>query len=636
MISLAGRDILHTWGKFVFTGIGLGLLIGVTLVMAGVYRGMVDDGKALLNNSGADLWVVQKDTLGPYAESSSINDDVYRAVRAMPGVAQAANVTYLTMQVRKADGGREQDVRAMVVGIAPGQPGLTPGWPPYLVAGRQITRGHYEAVADIASGFKLGERIGIRRGHYTVVGLTRRTVSSSGDPMIFIPLKDAQEAQFLKDNDAIWQSRRRTEANPVFNRPGVPGLLDAVIASQSTNAFVNAVLVTPKPGHAPEEVAESIRRWKRLTVYTRAQMEGILIGKLIATSAKQIGMFLVILGVVSAAIVAFIIYTLTMDKIREIAVLKLIGTRNLTIASMIMQQALALGVIGFVVGKITATFAAPLFPKYVLLMPLDSVVGFFVCWPVWWPFAWRSRSIRPKRLEVDMRGKGIRLEGLRKRYGEGDTAVDALKGVDMEVAPGEVVGLIGPSGSGKSTLLKCLGAVIDPTAGRMMLGDEVIYDNGWKVRDLSALRRGKIGLVFQSPYLIHFLFVTHNGALLRMLAGVKNQEARQQALDLLTALDVQHRASAMPSQLSGGEQQRVAIARGLVNRPPVILADEPTAPLDSERAMSVIRILNEMAQKYETAIIVVTHDEKIIPTFKRIYHIRDGVTHEEVGMGRAP
>ena len=235
-----------------------------------------------------------------------------------------------------------------------------------------------------------------------------------------------------------------------------------------------------------------------------------------------------------------------------------------------------------------------------------------------------------------MRGKGIRLEGLRKRYGEGDTAVDALKGVDMEVAPGEVVGLIGPSGSGKSTLLKCLGAVIDPTAGRMMLGDEVIYDNGWKVRDLRALRRDKIGFVFQAPYLIPFLDVTDNVALLRMLAGVKNQEARQQALDLLTALDVQHRASAMPSQLSGGEQQRVAIARALVNRPPVILADEPTAPLDSERAMSVIRILNEMAQKYETAIIVVTHDEKIIPTFKRIYHIRDGVTHEEVGMGRAP
>ena len=234
-----------------------------------------------------------------------------------------------------------------------------------------------------------------------------------------------------------------------------------------------------------------------------------------------------------------------------------------------------------------------------------------------------------------MGGKGIRIEGLSKRYGSGDTAVLALKDVNMQVAPGEVVGLIGPSGSGKSTLLKCLGAVIDPTAGRMTLGDEVIYDNGWKVRDLRALRRDKIGFVFQAPYLIPFLDVTDNVALLPMLAGVPNDEARRRALDLLTALDVQHRAQAMPAQLSGGEQQRVAIARGLVNRPPVILADEPTAPLDSQRAMAVVRILGDMARKYETAIIVVTHDEKIIPTFKRIYHIRDGVTHEEVGEGRA-
>lgn len=372
MISLAGRDILHAWGKFIFTGIGLGLLIGVTLTMAGVYRGMVDDGKVLLDNSGANLWVVQKDTLGPYAESSSIPDDLWRSIRTLPGVAEAANVTYLTMQVGRG----EKDVRAMVVGIAAGEPG-TSGWPPQLLAGRQITRGHYEAVADIATGFRLGDEVKIRRNHYTVVGLTRRMVSSSGDPMVFIPLKDAQEAQFLKDNDAILMQRRRTEANPVLNRPGVPGLLDAVIASQTSNNSVNAVLVRIQPQYSPQEVAEPIRRWKRLTVYDRAQMEEILVGKLIATSAKQIAMFLVILAVVSAAIVAFIIYTLTMDKIREIAVLKLIGTRNRTIAGMILQQALVLGVIGFVVGKITATFAAPLFPKYVLLMPIDSILGFF-------------------------------------------------------------------------------------------------------------------------------------------------------------------------------------------------------------------------------------------------------------------
>lgn len=234
---------------------------------------------------------------------------------------------------------------------------------------------------------------------------------------------------------------------------------------------------------------------------------------------------------------------------------------------------------------------------------------------------------------AEMEKTGIRIEGLRKRYGEGETVVDALKGVDMQVAPGEVVGLIGPSGSGKSTLLKCLGAVIEPTAGRMTLGREVIYDDGWKIGDLRALRRDNIGFVFQAPYLIPFLDVTDNVALLPMLAGVSNSEARQRAVELLEALDVAHRARAMPAQLSGGEQQRVAIARALVNRPPVILADEPTAPLDSERALAVIRILNQMARQFATAIIVVTHDEKIIPTFQRIYHIRDGRTHEEAGAG---
>lgn len=372
MINLAGRDIMHSWGKFVFTAMGLGLLIGVTLSMAGIYRGMVDDAKVLLDNSGADLWVVQKDTLGPYAESSSIYDDTWRGIRGMQGVDQTANITYLTMQVRK----EARDVRVMVTGIAPGEPG-TPGWPPYLVAGRQITRSHYEAVADIASGFKLGEHIQIRRNQYTVVGLTRRMVSSNGDPMVFIPLKDAQEAQFLKDNDAIREQRRRTAESPAFNQPGVPALLDAVIASQSTNPYVNAILVRVETGHDPEEVAESIRRWKRLTVYTRSQMEEILVGKLIATSSKQIAMFLVILSIVSSVIVAFIIYTLTLGKIREIAVLKLIGTKNRTIVGLIVQQSIALGLIGFVVGKISATLLmAPIFPKYVLLEPLDSVLGF--------------------------------------------------------------------------------------------------------------------------------------------------------------------------------------------------------------------------------------------------------------------
>ena len=367
MISLAGRDILHSWGKFVLTGFGLGLLIGVTLTMAGVYRGMVDDARALLNNSGADLWVVQQDTQGPYAEASSLRDDAVRSLLALPGVARAANVTYLTMQVRH----QSSDVRAMVVGFEPGQPGE----PAYLLAGRHITRSHYEAVADLRTGFGLGDRIRIRRHDYTVVGLTQRMVSSGGDPMVFIALKDGQEAQVLKDNDAILNDRARNAANPGLNRPGVPGLLEAVQAAQASNHSVNAVLVQVRPGASAEGVAEPIRRWKHLEAFTRAQMEEILVAKLIATSAKQIAMFLAILAVVSAAIVAFIIYTMTLGKIREIAVLKLIGTRNRTIAGMILQQALGLGLIGFIVGKVAATVWAPVFPKYVLLEPADAVRG---------------------------------------------------------------------------------------------------------------------------------------------------------------------------------------------------------------------------------------------------------------------
>lgn len=365
MISLAGRDILHGWSKFVFTGVGLGLLVGATLTMAGVYRGMVDDAKALLAGSGAHLWVVQKDTLGPYAEPSTVHDDVYRSIEAVAGVEAAGNVTYSTMQVSGGGG----ETRVMLVGFVPGRPGE----PPYLVAGRPVTRSHYEAVADVKTGFKLGDTVRVRRHEYAVVGLTRRMVSSSGDPMLFIPLKDAQETQFLKDNDAVLNERARTAADPRLNRPGVPGLLEAVQASQASSRMVNAVLVRVAPGWDEAEVADEIGRWKRLTAYTRLQMEDILVAKLIATSAKQIGLFLVILAIVSAAIIAFIIYTLTLGKIREIAVLKLIGTRNRTISAMILQQALGLGVIGFLVGKIAATFWAPMFPRHILLEPGDAL-----------------------------------------------------------------------------------------------------------------------------------------------------------------------------------------------------------------------------------------------------------------------
>ena len=367
MINLASRDILHGLGKFVFTGIGLGLLIGVTLTMAGVYRGMVDDAQVLIENAGADLWVVQQGTLGPYAEPSSVHDDVSRDLRGLPGIRETGNVSYLTMQIRH----ERRELRVMLVGFESGKPGE----PGYLIAGRPITRPHYEALADIKTGLALGDRIHIRRHDYSVVGLTRRMVSSGGDPMIFIPLKDAQEVQFLKDNDALQNERARSAANPAFNRPAVTGLLEAIQTSQTSSHFVNAVLVRTVVG-MEQAVAEQIARWKHLQAYSKVQMDEILVARLIATSSRQIFMFLVILAIVSAAIAAFIIYTMTMNKLREIAVLKLIGAPDRTISAMILQQALGLGLIGFLVGKFSATLWAPLFPKYVLLLPGDALRGF--------------------------------------------------------------------------------------------------------------------------------------------------------------------------------------------------------------------------------------------------------------------
>jgi len=229
--------------------------------------------------------------------------------------------------------------------------------------------------------------------------------------------------------------------------------------------------------------------------------------------------------------------------------------------------------------------------------------------------------------------EAIRMTNLVKTYGSGPTEVRAIKDVSLYVNPGEVVGLLGPSGSGKTTLLQCLGAVIDPTAGRIELNGETVYDDGWKIDDIRALRRDKIGFVFQAAYLIPFLSVLDNVALLPMLAGKTNEFARQRAMELLTTLEVEHRAHAKPAQLSGGEQQRVAIARAMANQPPFILADEPTAPLDSERSLIVMKLLARLAQQFNTAIMVVTHDDIIIPRFKRLYRLRDGVAHEEAGQG---
>ena len=254
-------------------------------------------------------------------------------------------------------------------------------------------------------------------------------------------------------------------------------------------------------------------------------------------------------------------------------------------------------------------------------------------------------ATNPEVLQLSAETRGVNFLHYFKNYIEdvnrlqthsGPAGLDAFEvGNEVVATPDEVVGLVGPSGSGKRTVLTCVGAIIEPSSGEMTLGDELIYDNGWTIPDLRALRRDRIGVVFQAPYLIPFLDVKDNAALLPMLAGFSNTQARTRVLELLTSLDVVHRAKVEPSQLSGGEQQRVSVARVLANRPLRILADESTAPFDSKRALGVMRILNAMTKQSNTAINVVTHDEKIFPTFKCIYYICDGLTQGEVVEGRS-
>ena len=352
MINLAWRDSVHHWGKLLITGCGLGLLVGVTVSMAGVYRGMVEDAEAAIERSGADLWVVEEHTLGPFAEASRIDADLDRSLRQLPGVRQVEKATFQTLLLPVA-GGQQ---RVLLSGIAIGVAGDL-GQPPGLLAGRPLLQDRDELLADRGAGLQLGEVVAIRRKRFTVVGITERMVSPTGDPMVFVPFRDGQDLQFLGSNEALARQRRRGE-NPT-RRPNL----------------ANALLVQLQPGAQPELVAAEIERWLPLTAYTRSAMKEAMVGKLIEASARQIGLFLAILTLVTTTMVGFIVFTLTQAKLREIAVLKLIGMPSRQVAWMIVQQAVALGIFAFVVGTSLAQLMAPRFPRYVVLQQRDLLTA---------------------------------------------------------------------------------------------------------------------------------------------------------------------------------------------------------------------------------------------------------------------
>ncbi|WP_201353453.1 ABC transporter permease [Hydrogenimonas urashimensis] len=350
MIDLAFKDIAHAKLKFLVTAMGVGMLLGIVLIMVGVYRGMVIDAQVLLDDTGADLWIVQQDTLGPFAQSSRIHEDLKNTLRAQPGIDKTAAMAYMGFQVRIPGGEMK---RIYSVGYDPFG-AICPINPKRLVAGRPIAKAHYETVVAKKLGFKLGDKIPMGRDLYTVVGITKGAVSSGGEPLIYLSLKDAQKLQFLYSNARIRNDRARG------------------MNVQADQHLVNAIVATLKPGYNPDTVAENIRRWKHLSVYTDAQERWVLTVNVIEMAKKQIGMFTVILIVVSIIIIALIIYTMTLEKIKEIAIMKLVGIPNAMITTMIVKETLALGVLAFLFANLFAHSIWDKFPKRVVLERPDA------------------------------------------------------------------------------------------------------------------------------------------------------------------------------------------------------------------------------------------------------------------------
>jgi len=349
LINLAQKDIAHTLGKFLVTAMGVGMLLGIVLIMIGVYRGMMVDAEILLDDINADLWVVQEDTLGPFAEASRVHEDLKDTLRAFEGIDKSEALTFQNLQLP----GETKPVRVTAVGFDVfGE--INPINPERLIAGELLTKEHYQIVVSEKTGYKVDDTFKLGRDIYRVVGITRDTVSSGGDLLVYISLKDAQNLQFLYSNARIRNDRAR-------------GILETKEVKMA-----NAIVATVRPGYDIDDVANKIKQWKHENVYTGSEQKAILTKNLIERSSKQIGLFTAILVVVSTIIIALIIYTMTLEKMKEISIMKLIGIPNSMIIKMIVQETLILGILAFIFGNIFSHLISDNFPKRIVLEIPDA------------------------------------------------------------------------------------------------------------------------------------------------------------------------------------------------------------------------------------------------------------------------
>ncbi len=373
-MNLAIRDIRYHLGRFILTSIGLGLLLGVVISMGGIYQGLIADALAILHANKADIWVVQQNTNGPFAESSRIPEDIKYRIRLVPGIAEASPLSFQTIQIERSG----KPFRFFLIGYELN----SSGGPPEIVAGRDIRQKHYEMVAARAMGLAIGEKIHLGLHDYTIVGLTGKIVSSSGDPVAYASLADAQDIQFKKDNDAIRNDRERIGANLATIQSLSPAqekyLQQNITAITESTHTVNTIVVRLAPGANLREVQERISRWNHFKPISDAEQTALLAKGMIEKARMQLGLFRIILLVISAVIISLIIYTSTLDKIKVIATLKLIGAQNRVIVAMILQQSLLMGIIAYGIGYVLILLTYEKFPRRIVLEPFDLQMLFVI------------------------------------------------------------------------------------------------------------------------------------------------------------------------------------------------------------------------------------------------------------------
>jgi putative ABC transport system permease protein len=368
-MNLALRDIRHRPARFILSCIGVGFLLTLVLSYSGIYHGFVHEALAILDNTGADVWVVQRDTRGPFAEQSRLLEDIRYRLATVPGVAVASPYIFYTIQ-------REWQGRPLRFGVVGYDLHTGIGGPRKIVAGRNIGQAHYEMVADAKLKLPIGTKIRLGLNDYTVVGLTKGVVGSGGDPVAFFTLKDAQEIQFVKDNWTIRNNRERTERaydRALPTQPTLSEKLDQEFADNPDLHSVNAFALRLDPNADAQTVAKQIEQWKHYSAYTNDQQTNMLMAGPVALAKRQTSMFRIVLTIAATVIIAQIIYTMTLEKLKPIAILKLLGAQKRMIIALVLQESLALGLIAYVVALVVGSNTYDKWPRLVLVESGDKV-----------------------------------------------------------------------------------------------------------------------------------------------------------------------------------------------------------------------------------------------------------------------